>query len=96
MGEEIREMLEVQGQKLDRIDKRLEAVETGRKGLFGQPLPDRSKELHHEDVRVGVFVDVQNMFYAAKKLDGARINYDLMLDRIVSGREAYQGSGIHS
>ena len=86
LGEEIREMLEKQGRQLDRIEKRLEIVETGRKGLFGQPLPDRSKHLIHEEIRVGVFVDVQNMFYAAKKLDGARINYDLMLDRIVSGR----------
>ena len=46
----------------------------------------RLQNIPEDKIRVGVFVDVQNMFYAAKKLDGARIDYDSILDRIVGRR----------
>lgn len=47
-------------------------------------------ETHHgitpEQPRVGVFVDVQNMFYAAKDRFGRRVDYIKLLDLIVGPR----------
>src|SRR3990170_3670336 len=37
--------------------------------------------------RVGVFVDVQNMYYSAKNLYGKRVNFSSILDTAVSGRQ---------
>lgn len=37
--------------------------------------------------RVGVFVDVQNMYHSAKNLYGARVNFKELLRIAVSGRE---------
>ena len=36
--------------------------------------------------RVGVFVDVQNMFYAAKKLHQSKVDYGKLLAGVVDGR----------
>lgn len=41
--------------------------------------------LHHQ--RLGVFVDVQNMFYAARNQYGARLNYGKLLAQIVGDRQ---------
>lgn len=38
------------------------------------------------DQRVGVFVDVQNMFYAAKHLYGSKLNFGKLLEHIARGR----------
>jgi len=38
------------------------------------------------DQRVGVFVDVQNMFYSAKTLHQSKIDYRKLLDGILRGR----------
>jgi uncharacterized LabA/DUF88 family protein len=38
------------------------------------------------DQRVGIFVDVQNMFYSAKTLHQSKIDYRKLLDDIVRGR----------
>jgi len=37
--------------------------------------------------RVGVFVDVQNMFYSAKKLRNAKLNFAELMVRAVRGRQ---------
>lgn len=38
--------------------------------------------------RVGVFVDVQNLYYSAKAIyDGARVNFAAILEEAVSGRQ---------
>ncbi len=37
--------------------------------------------------RVGVFVDVQNMYYSAKHLYNAKVNFKKLLDTAVSGRQ---------
>jgi uncharacterized LabA/DUF88 family protein len=37
--------------------------------------------------RVGVFIDVQNMFYATKNLYGSKLNYSKLLDYIARGRD---------
>ena len=36
--------------------------------------------------RVGVFVDVQNMYYSAKHLYSAKVNFKNLLDEAISGR----------
>ena len=40
----------------------------------------------HPDQRVAVFVDVQNMFYSARKQFKAKLNYIRLLDEAVAGR----------
>src|SRR3989338_3641848 len=43
--------------------------------------------MKHPDQRVAVFVDVQNMYHSARNLfDDARVNFDAVLERVVSGR----------
>jgi len=37
--------------------------------------------------RVGVFVDVQNMFYAAKRDHNSRLNFSKLMDQAVGGRQ---------
>jgi len=37
--------------------------------------------------RVGVFVDVQNMYHSAKNLYGARVNFKELLKTVTAGRE---------
>lgn len=43
--------------------------------------------LKHKDQRVGIFVDVQNMYYSARNLFGARVNFGEILNRAVAGRQ---------
>ena len=40
--------------------------------------------LQHQ--RVGVFIDVQNMFYAARQLYGSKVNYSRLLEHIARDR----------
>lgn len=40
----------------------------------------------HSDQRVGVFVDVQNLFYSARALHHGKINFKKLLESIVGGR----------
>ncbi len=37
--------------------------------------------------RVGVFVDIQNMYYSARALYGRKVNFKNVLDQAVSGRQ---------
>jgi uncharacterized LabA/DUF88 family protein len=41
----------------------------------------------HDDQRVGVFVDVQNMYYSAKNLYSAKVDFDKLLDSAVMNRD---------
>lgn len=43
--------------------------------------------LKHRDQRVGVFVDVANMYYSARNLYGSRANFGNILEAAVSGRK---------
>jgi uncharacterized protein (TIGR00288 family) len=43
--------------------------------------------IKHKDQRVGVFVDVQNMYHSAKHLYQAKVNFKKVLDQAVSGRK---------
>ncbi len=41
----------------------------------------------HKEQRVGVFVDVQNMYYSAKNLYGAKVDFGKVLSTSVAGRK---------
>ncbi|MBU0535913.1 MAG: NYN domain-containing protein [Nanoarchaeota archaeon] len=41
----------------------------------------------HKDQRVGIFVDVQNMYYSAKHLHSAKVNYNAILKDAVKNRQ---------
>jgi uncharacterized LabA/DUF88 family protein len=45
------------------------------------------RRINHLTQRVGVFVDVQNLFYSARALHHAKINFKKLLEYIVGGRE---------
>jgi len=40
----------------------------------------------HKNQRIGVFVDVQNMYYSAKNLYGSKVNFRSILKEAISGR----------
>ena len=87
LDRELKVLLIEQTQEIEGLKARLEELEASAHAKPGNDvLRQRLKDIPTEKVRVGVFVDVQNMFYAAKKLDGARLDYESILDRIVSGR----------
>lgn len=44
-------------------------------------------QLKHPDQRVGVFIDVQNMYYSAKNLFGAKVNFGNIVREAVAGRK---------
>ncbi len=41
----------------------------------------------HKEQRVGVFVDVQNMYYSAKNLYQGKVNFGALLTSVVAGRK---------
>jgi len=43
--------------------------------------------LKHPDQRVGVFIDVQNMYYSAKNLFGKKVNFGNIVKEAVAGRK---------
>ena len=43
--------------------------------------------IKHKDQRVGVFVDVQNMYYSAKNLYGAKVDFGKLLTHCVAERK---------
>lgn len=43
--------------------------------------------IKHKEQRVGVFVDVQNLYYSAKNLYNAKVNFGEVLRTAVSGRK---------
>lgn len=47
----------------------------------------KSHPLKHPDQRVGVFIDVQNMYYSAKNLFGAKVNFGNIVREATAGRK---------
>ncbi len=43
--------------------------------------------IKHPNQRVGVFIDVQNMYYSAKNLYNCKVNFGAILDTAVAGRQ---------
>ena len=41
----------------------------------------------HINQRIGVFVDVQNMYYSAKHLYNCKVNFNTVLKQIIAGRK---------
>jgi len=41
----------------------------------------------HEEQRVGVFVDVQNLYYSARNIYNARVNFSALLKEVVGARK---------
>ncbi|MDD4476590.1 MAG: NYN domain-containing protein [Patescibacteria group bacterium] len=52
-----------------------------------QPLNKKSHPLKHPEQRVGVFIDVQNMYYSAKNLFGAKVNFGNIVKEATAGRK---------
>ncbi|MFB6204333.1 MAG: NYN domain-containing protein [Candidatus Nanohaloarchaea archaeon] len=46
----------------------------------------------HNDQRVGVFVDVQNMYYSAKNLYNSKVDFEKLLNAAVVNRELVRAS----
>ncbi len=47
----------------------------------------------NKEQRVGIFIDVQNLYHSAKNLFGARINYKELLKEITAGRKLLRAVG---
>lgn len=43
--------------------------------------------IKHKDQRVGVFIDVQNMYYSAKNLYNSKVDFGNILETAVAGRQ---------
>jgi uncharacterized LabA/DUF88 family protein len=43
--------------------------------------------IKHKDQRVGVFIDVQNMYYSARQLYNCKVNFGNILEDAVAGRQ---------
>ena len=56
---------------------------------MNQTLPtiNNSSFLKHPDQRVGVFLDIQNLYYSARALFGKKVNFRAILEEVVAGRQ---------
>jgi len=69
--------------------------ESGKKNIEKNVSDAKAKEtISHDNLqvfsqyqRVGVFVDVQNMFYSAKRLKNAKLNFEKLMKTAVRGRQ---------
>jgi uncharacterized LabA/DUF88 family protein len=66
-------------EEIERLRKRVIRVESNLRSI-------KTQRTRRQDQRVGVFVDVQNMFYAAKKQFEARLDYVKLLEHVLKGR----------
>lgn len=48
---------------------------------------DYFSQTKHEEQRVGVFIDVQNLYYSARNIYSARVNFSALLKESVGGRK---------
>lgn len=49
--------------------------------------PNHHNPLKHPDQRVGVFIDVQNLYYSAKNLHGKKVNFGAIVREAVGTRK---------
>ncbi len=54
---------------------------------MNQPVSKKNHPLKHPEQRVGVFIDVQNMYYSAKNLFGAKVNFGAIVKAATEGRK---------
>lgn len=50
-------------------------------------MSNKRNPLKHPDQRVGVFIDVQNLYYSAKNLFGQKVNFGNIVQEAVAGRK---------
>ncbi len=48
---------------------------------------NKKNPLKHPEQRVGVFIDVQNLYYSAKNLHGRKVNFGNIVKEAVAGRK---------
>ncbi len=46
-----------------------------------------------KDQRVGIFIDIQNLYHSSKHLYGARVNYRELIKELVAGRQLIRAIG---
>lgn len=49
--------------------------------------------MKYKDQRVGVFIDIQNLYHSAKHLYGAKVNFSNVLDYVVEDRKLIRAIG---
>lgn len=49
--------------------------------------PNNHNPLKHPDQRVGVFIDVQNLYYSARNIHGRKVNFGNIVQEAVAGRK---------
>ncbi len=49
--------------------------------------PNNRNPLKHPEQRVGVFIDVQNLYYSAKNVHGKKVNFGAIVNEAVAGRK---------
>ena len=47
----------------------------------------------HKDQRVGIFIDIQNLYHSAKNIHRARVNYKELIKALVAGRPLIRAIG---
>lgn len=47
----------------------------------------------HKSQRVGIFIDIQNLYHSAKHLYSARVNYRELIKELVAGRQLIRAIG---
>jgi uncharacterized LabA/DUF88 family protein len=52
-----------------------------------KPKNNKINPINHPDQRVGVFIDVQNLYYSAKNLFGKKVNFGNIVEDAVAGRK---------
>ena len=52
-----------------------------------KPMNNKRNPLKHPEQRVGVFIDVQNLYYSAKNLFGQKVNFGNIVSEAVAGRK---------
>lgn len=56
------------------------------KMLYSKPHNKRNP-IKHPEQRVGVFIDVQNLYYSAKNLHGKKVNFGAIVQEALAGRK---------
>lgn len=51
------------------------------------------KPLKHKEQRIGILIDVQNMYHSAKNLHGHKVNFGEVLKTAISGRKLIRAVG---
>jgi len=49
--------------------------------------------LYYKDQRIGIFIDIQNLYHSAKNLYQARVNYKELLKEVAQGRPIIRAVG---